>query len=80
MTQPLGDRPLRIAFAGAGMISHFHLTGWKQTPKSYQTCFTQAIGEFVRGLRTGARFPTDRLDNLETLKLMESCYVAAGMR
>lgn len=32
MTQPLGDRPLRIAFAGAGMISHFHLTGWKQTP------------------------------------------------
>ena len=49
MTEPLGDRPLRIAFAGAGM-------------------------------RTGARFPTDRLDNLETLKLMESSHMAAGVR
>ena len=24
--------------------------------------------------------PTDRLDNLETLKLMEACYIAAGVR
>jgi predicted dehydrogenase len=28
----LGDKRLRIAFAGAGAISPFHLTGWKQTP------------------------------------------------
>ena len=48
--------------------------------KDYQFCFTRAIGEFVHGLRTGAPFPTDRLENLETLKLMESCYVAAGVR
>ncbi len=48
--------------------------------KNYQVSFTQAIQEFVHGLRTGAPFPTDRLDNLETLKLMESCYVAAGVR
>lgn len=46
--------------------------------KNYQACFTRAIQEFVRGLRTGEPFPTDRLDNLETLRLMESCYEAAG--
>lgn len=28
--QPLGDKTLRIAFAGAGAISGFHLTGWQQ--------------------------------------------------
>ena len=28
----LGDKPLRVAVAGAGTISVFHLTGWKQTP------------------------------------------------
>jgi predicted dehydrogenase len=48
--------------------------------KNYQVSFTKAIQEFVHGLRTGAPFPTDRLDNLETLKLMESCYMAAGVR
>lgn len=47
--------------------------------RGYQDCFTRAIQEFVRGLRTGDPFPTDRLDNLETLKLMESCYLAAGV-
>ena len=47
--------------------------------KNYQLCFTQAIREFVRGVRDGTPFPTDRLDNLETLRLMESCYVAAGI-
>ena len=45
---------------------------------NYQACFTRAIQEFVGGLRTGEPFPTDRLDNLETLRLMESCYEAAG--
>lgn len=47
--------------------------------KNYQACFTRAIREFVDGIRAGTPFPTDRLDNLETLKLMESCYVAAGI-
>ena len=28
--EPLGEKPLRIAFAGAGAISGFHLTGWQQ--------------------------------------------------
>ncbi|MEI8189392.1 MAG: Gfo/Idh/MocA family oxidoreductase [candidate division NC10 bacterium] len=47
--------------------------------QSYQAGFTNAIQAFVHGLRTGEPFQTDRLDNLETLKLMEFCYVAAGV-
>ena len=48
--------------------------------KNYQVCFSSAVREFVHGIRSGNPFPTDRLDNLETLKLMESCYVAAGVK
>jgi hypothetical protein len=48
--------------------------------KNYQTCFSSAVREFVRGLRDGKPFAIDRLDNLETLKLMQSCYVAAGVK
>jgi predicted dehydrogenase len=48
--------------------------------KNYQACFTAAIRHFVAGLRTGAPFQTDRLDNLETLRLMESAYIAAGVK
>jgi predicted dehydrogenase len=47
--------------------------------KNYQACFTRAVREFVDGVRNGTPFPTDRKDNLETLKLMEACYVAAGV-
>jgi predicted dehydrogenase len=45
----------------------------------YQECFDQSVREFVEGVRTGAVFETDRLDNLETLRLMESVYNAAGV-
>ncbi len=45
----------------------------------YQECFDHAIREFVDGVRTGTPFETDRLDNLETLRLMESVYAAAGV-
>jgi predicted dehydrogenase len=48
--------------------------------KNYQACFTRAVQEFVKGIRDGTPFPTDRLDNLETLQLMEDCYVAAGVK
>jgi len=48
--------------------------------KNYQICFSSAVREFASGLREGRPFATDRLDNLETLKLMEACYVAAGVR
>lgn len=46
---------------------------------NYQACFTGAVTSFVEGLRTGAPFPTDRLDNLRTLRLMEAIYTAAGV-
>ena len=48
--------------------------------KNYQVCFGSAVREFVHGIRSGSAFPTDGLDNLETLKLMESCYLSAGVK
>lgn len=45
----------------------------------YQECFDAAIAAFIRGLREDIPFETDRLDNLETMKLMESVYRAAGV-
>lgn len=45
----------------------------------YQECFDTVIAGFVQGLRDGTPFETDRLDNLETLRLMESVYRAAGV-
>lgn len=45
----------------------------------YQECFDEAIATFVAGVRDGVPFETDRLDNLETLRLMESVYEAAGV-
>ncbi len=45
----------------------------------YQECFDTVMAAFVAGLRDGTPFETDRLDNLETLRLMESVYLAAGV-
>ncbi|MBO9467778.1 Gfo/Idh/MocA family oxidoreductase [Tropicibacter sp. R15_0] len=45
--------------------------------KNYQACFTGAISSFVTGIQDGTAFPTDRLDNLKTLKLMEAVYKMA---
>ncbi len=47
--------------------------------KNYQVCFSAAVADFVSGLRSGAPFQTDRLENIETLELMEACYRAAGV-
>jgi predicted dehydrogenase len=65
----------RLTLAGSDEASVFF-----DLAKNYQACFTSAVREFVRGLRDGQPFAIDRLDNLETLKLMESCYVAAGVK
>jgi hypothetical protein len=46
----------------------------------YQECFNAAMTAFLAGLRDGTPFETDRLDNLETLRLMESVYRAAGVQ
>ncbi|HMR34377.1 MAG TPA: Gfo/Idh/MocA family oxidoreductase [Geminicoccaceae bacterium] len=44
----------------------------------YQHSFDAAIGHFVACLRSGAPFETDAVDNLETLRLVEHAYLAAG--
>jgi predicted dehydrogenase len=45
----------------------------------YQECFDIATKAFVDGVRNDTPFETDRLDNLQTLRLMESVYNAAGV-
>lgn len=45
----------------------------------YQECFDTAIRAFMTGLSDDAPFETDRLDNLQTLELMESVYRTAGV-
>jgi D-apiose dehydrogenase len=62
-----------------------YLVSGQETPLTYdlaadyQRCWSGCIADFVHGLRTGAAFQTDRLDNIETLKLMEQAYVVAGV-
>lgn len=46
----------------------------------YQECFDTAMQAFVVGLQTGEPFETDRLDNIQTLELMENVYRAAGLQ
>jgi predicted dehydrogenase len=45
----------------------------------YQQSFDATIAHFVECLRTGEPFETDILDNLETLRLVEHAYWAAGL-
>jgi len=45
----------------------------------YQECFDTVMAAFTQGLAEDTPFETDRLDNLETLRLMESVYRAAGV-
>jgi predicted dehydrogenase len=45
----------------------------------YQECFDTAMAGFIAGLRNNTPFETDRLDNLETLRLMEDVYRSAGV-
>ena len=46
----------------------------------YQASFDSAIAHFVDCLETGAPFETDPADNLETLRLVEHAYWAAGLQ
>jgi predicted dehydrogenase len=45
----------------------------------YQECFDTAMRAFVDAFGDGTPFETDITDNLETLRLMESVYRAAGV-
>ena len=46
----------------------------------YQASFDGVIAHFVECLETGAPFETDPADNLETLRLVEDAYWAAGLQ
>ena len=46
----------------------------------YQASFDGVIAHFVDCLETGAPFETNPADNLETLRLVEDAYVAAGLQ
>jgi D-apiose dehydrogenase len=47
--------------------------------KGYQASFDNTIRHFVECLASGAPFETDAIDNLETLRLVEHAYWAAGL-
>jgi predicted dehydrogenase len=47
--------------------------------QGYQASFDGVIAHFVDCLETGAPFETDPTDNLETLRLVEHAYWAAGL-
>ena len=48
--------------------------------EGYQASFDAVIAHFVGCLRSGAPFETDPADNIETLRLVEHAYWAAGQR
>ena len=48
--------------------------------RGYQGSFDAVIAHFVDCLDTGAPFETGPSDNLETLRLVEDAYDAAGLR
>jgi predicted dehydrogenase len=82
-----GDRLEVIGATGTILmeLNRIHLVGAEAEAEEvdligrYQECFDMAIWDFVRGVRDGTPFETDRLDNLETLRLMENVYAAAGV-
>jgi predicted dehydrogenase len=49
------------------------------TDQGYQASFDGVIAHFVACLESGSPFETDPADNLETLRLVEHAYWAAGL-
>jgi len=62
-----------------------HLTGSQSREavfdvhRSYQESFDGTIKHFAECLASGATFETDAVDNLETLRLVDHAYLAAGL-
>jgi predicted dehydrogenase len=48
--------------------------------RGYQESFDAVIAHFISCLKSGAPFETDAADNIETLRLVEHAYWAAGQR
>ncbi|MBV8183311.1 MAG: hypothetical protein JOY76_01370 [Hyphomicrobiales bacterium] len=64
MLRRLGPDPAEIAF---------------DNDKGYQASFDGVIEHFVECLESGTPFETDPSDNIETLRLVEHGYWAAGL-
>jgi predicted dehydrogenase len=47
-------------------------------PTEYQSSYNRTIAHFVRSLRDNMPFETAPRDNLETLRLVEDCYLLSG--
>jgi predicted dehydrogenase len=62
--QLLGPKPRRVRY---------------DNDRGYQASFDGVIAHFVDCLASGAAFETDPADNLETLRLVEHAYWAAGL-
>ena len=81
-----GDRLEIVGYQASALLSGVDLQLLGPAPRQerfvferdYQASFDGAIGHFVDGLVTGAPFETDVRDNLETLRLVEEAYEAAG--
>ena len=83
-----GDRLDLIGRTASAMLeaTELQLRGPKPRHQSYdhdagyQASFDGVIAHFIECLATGASFETDPADNLETLRLVEHAYWAAGLR
>jgi len=68
----------------ADSILHLHGTTPRSQPYDsdlgYQASFDGVIAHFIDCLETGAPFETGPVDNLETLRLVEHAYWAAGLQ
>lgn len=85
---PRGQDRLELVGQKASVVfSDGHLRMFGPKPKTvsfdstsgYQASFNAVISHFVDCLLSGAPFETDAADNLETLRLVEHAYLAAGL-
>lgn len=82
------DRLEIVGSTASAAFDDWELRLLSATPRSerydrdagYQASFDAVIAHFVDCLETGAPFETGPADNLETLRLVEDAYAAAGLR
>jgi predicted dehydrogenase len=73
-------RTSTVTFADARL----HMMGHQERERvfdmdaGYQQSFDATIAHFVQSLASGTAFETDAVDNIETLRLVEYAYLAAG--
>ncbi len=67
-TIALGDRPLKVAVAGAGYISEYHLAGWKDLPQVEVVAVCDPAVEKARGRADQFGVPRVYVDFSEMLE------------